>query len=182
MKHARRWLAALVAAVGLVATTAGAGTALRVTIAGASGRVPRSKPVKLSSKVRISRANVRLSYTWESLAGPSLPYDLDINGPTLGIPVSALEAGMYKLRLRVRAVWEDPKKDPSSQRIEATGDVSFKVNTPPSGGTCAVKHKWVKETFVRLSIHSKGWKDPDDKKLQYRYSVMIAGKKRVLKS
>jgi hypothetical protein len=164
-----------------LAAVAHAGHSLRVTILGTKGRVKSSTPVKLDAKAHWRGPKAELSYHWSTVTGPALPSVADRHSKTLVIPPGELDAGaQYHLRLKITANYKD--EDDNLQTVTATSDVKLAVNARPTGGSCTMKLRWVGQRGASFVIAAPGWVDEDDKRIQYRYSIIRNGKRHVLKN
>lgn len=149
--------------------------ALGVTIVGTKGRVTSSTPIKLSSRVRWRGPKATMSYSWTEISGPGLPGGVDTDAKTLVIPKGTLDAGAdYHLRLKITAEFET---EDGHETLNATGDVKFAVNAPPRGGSCTLETRFVGFAGAAVVIAAPDWVDDDDKRLQYRYSIVRNGKR-----
>ena len=174
-----RTITALLAVLVVVCAGASAHAKTRSKLAVSVTQVGPKAPVhkKLTFRSRVSwrgsRAN--LSYEWYTVDGAAIPPDAATDGPVLVIPAGYLEPGQsYHLRLRVTAIDGD-------ETVEATADVSFQANEPPSGGKCTAAVKQVRPGQLRLTLAVSGWTDPDGPP-HYRFELVRGKKTLVLKN
>jgi hypothetical protein len=164
-----------------LAAAAQAGNSMRLTILGTKGRVRSATPVKLDAKVHWRGPKADLSYSWSTVSGPALPGVVDRHSKTLTIPPGELQQGAkYHVRLKVTADYKDDEDNPLT--VTATSDVKLAVNAPPRGGKCTMKLRWVGKRGASFVIAAPDWVDEDDKRIQYRYSIVRNGKRHTLKN
>ena len=148
---------------------------LRLLVHGVKKKVGAQDGLNLRARVQWQGPKAEFTYRWSSEMGPALPYGTSRDGETLVVPPGELDEGSsYQLLLKVVAKWPDPEEEGVMLTAEATSQVSFVVNAPPSGGDCTmdVSFKGPMQAFLKLSAPS--WSDDD--KMQYKFMLLRNGK------
>lgn len=180
-----RLAAAVLCATALVCPSpvdAGESYSLGVMVrSNARGKVPR-KSIELAAKVMWSGPEAELRYHWAPVTGGLIPYGVDTRKPELVLNEQDLVAGeQYHLRLTVTAEYQPKDEQAPRQTTEATHDVQFEINAPPTAGDCELEAQWLPGSRGLLKVSATGWKD-EDGAVRYRYTLVRDGERRLLQS
>ncbi len=153
---------------------------LRVFIRGVKPIHGTTADIKIKPRVGGFGRKAKLTYRWESLQGPPLNERIT-KVEELVIPKTELRAGaVYKLRVKVKAEWPDPKVKPPSKKTitrEGSAEVTFRINSPPHSGRCLVEASRVGKQKAMVRANAPGWRDDERLPIHYRFAILKNGEK-----